>query len=837
MLRGEPGAPSLSRIDVVQPALFAVMVSLAALWRSYGVEPAAVVGHSQGEIAAAYVAGGLSLEDAAKVVARRSQAWAELSGKGGMLSVLASAETVAERLRPWSERLGIAAVNSPATVTVSGDPEALDAFMADLAADGVKSRRVPGVDTAGHSPQVDGLRERLLREVAGVRPRASRIAYYSTVTGGPLDTTELDTDYWYRNMREPVDFERATRALLADGHTAFIECAPHPMLAMALQQTVEDAGGNAAAIVGTLRRDEGGPERFAGSFAEAYVQGVEPSWDTVFEGGPGRGASDVELPTYPFQRQRYWLDKPVAASDVAAAGLDAAGHPLLGAAVPLAGADDHLFTGRISAQDHPWLTERTGPDAAVLPGSALAELAIRAGDQVGCDRIEELSLDTPLVLPEKGAAVIQVRVGAPDGGGLRALSVYARAEGADSDEPWTRYATAVLGAGAPVADLGLAVWPPAGAVPVEVAGGAVAAWRLGEDVYAEVGLTEAEEADAQRYGLHPVLLESVLDAVETPGDGGGSRLASSWSGVVLHATGATALRVRLTPAGPDTYAVAAADPSGAPVVSVDRLVLRAVDLPEPIGGRSALHPSLFRLEWPAAPAAGTSVAPATWAVLGDDPLGLSSAVDAAPYDEASDVPDAVLVPCTRTAEGDGDVAEAAHAATHRVLALLQRWISDERLASSRLVFVTEARSRPSPAKRCPMWHTAPYGGWCARRSRSTRTLRPRRPRRPPGVGRRPPGRGGLGRTAVRGARGPGAGTPAGPGGQGGWGCRGRRHTAHRGTRRPPTAGPRGHRSRHRRHRHPRRAPRPPSGDRARRPASAADQPTWARRRGHGRTPS
>ncbi|MEV8064298.1 beta-ketoacyl synthase N-terminal-like domain-containing protein, partial [Streptomyces antimycoticus] len=455
VLRGEPGAPSLSRIDVVQPALFAVMVSLAALWRSYGVEPAAVVGHSQGEIAAAYVAGGLSLEDAAKVVARRSQAWAELSGKGGMLSVLASAETVAERLRPWSERLGIAAVNSPATVTVSGDPEALDAFMAELAADGVKSRRVPGVDTAGHSPQVDGLRERLLREVAGVRPRASRIAYYSTVTGGPLDTTELDTDYWYRNMREPVDFERATRALLADGHTAFIECAPHPMLAMSLQQTVEDAGGNAAAIVGTLRRDEGDPERFAGSFAEAYVQGVEPSWDTVFEGGPGRGAPDVELPTYPFQRQRYWLDKPVAASDVAAAGLEAAGHPLLGAAVPLAGADDHLFTGRISAQDHPWLTERTGPDVAVLPGSALAELAIRAGDQVGCDRIEELSLDTPLVLPEKGAAVIQVRVGAPDGGGLRALSVYARAEGADSDEPWTRYATAVLGAGAPVADLGL----------------------------------------------------------------------------------------------------------------------------------------------------------------------------------------------------------------------------------------------------------------------------------------------------------------------------------------------------------------------------------------------
>ncbi|WP_325116457.1 type I polyketide synthase [Streptomyces sp. GMR22] len=716
VLRGEPGAPSLSRIDVVQPALFAVMVSLAALWSSHGIEPAAVVGHSQGEIAAAYVAGGLSLQDAAKVVARRSQAWAELSGKGGMLSVLASAGTVAERLRPWSERLGIAAVNSPATVTVSGDPEALDAFMAELAADGVKSRRVPGVDTAGHSPQVDGLRERLLREVAGVRPRASRIAYYSTVTGGPLDTTALDTDYWYRNMREPVDFERATRALLADGHTAFIECSPHPMLAMSLQQTIEDAGGSAA-VVGTLRRDEGDPERFVGSFAEAYVQGVEPSWDTVFGGAPGRGERAPELPTYPFQRQRYWLDKPAAASDVAAAGLDAAGHPLLGAAVPLAGADDHLFTGRISAQDHPWLTERTGPDAAVLPGSALAELAIRAGDQVGCDRIEELFLDTPLVLPEKGAAVIQVRIGAPDGGGSRALSVHARAEGADADEPWTRYATAVLGTGAPAADTGLATWPPADAVPAELAGGSVAAWRLGADLYVEVGLTEAEEADAARYGLHPVLLESALDAVETPGDrggdgdgdagGGGSRLAAVWSGVALYATGATALRVRLTPTGPDTYAVVAVDLSGAPVASVDRLVLRTVDTPEPIGGRSALHPSLFRLEWPAV-SADTTWTPASWAVLGDDPLGLTAAVDAVPYDETADAPDAVLVPCV--AEGDGDVAEAAHAATHRALALIQRWISDDRLASSRLVFLTRGAVAAAPGEAVPdVAHGAVWG--------------------------------------------------------------------------------------------------------------------------------
>ncbi|QKV91028.1 SDR family NAD(P)-dependent oxidoreductase [Streptomyces sp. NA02950] len=712
VLRGEPDAPSLSRIDVVQPALFAVMVSLAALWRSYGVEPAAVVGHSQGEIAAAYVAGGLSLEDAARVVARRSQAWYELSGKGGMLSVLASAGTVAGRLEPWSERLGIAAVNSPGTVTVSGDPEALDAFMAELAADGVKSRRVPGVDTAGHSPQVDALRERLLRDMAGVAPMPSRVAYYSTVTGGPLDTTELDTGYWYRNMREPVNFERASRALLADGHTVFVECGPHPMLAMSLQQTIEDTGADAA-VIGTLRREEGDTQRFATSFAEAYVQGVEPFWDRVFTlptATGGRGAPGADLPTYPFQRQRYWLDKPVAASDVAAAGLETAEHPLLGAAVALAGTDGHLFTGRISAQTYAWPADGTVPGLAVLPGSAFAELALRAGDQVGCDRVEHLSLDAPLVLPEKGAVVLQVRIGAPDGEGARTLGVHARAEDADPDEPWIRCATAVLGTGAAAPAFDLAVWPPADAVPVEAAGGAVAMWRLGEDLCAEVGLTEDEQADAGRYGLHPALLETAVAALDIPGDGGEARLTSAWSGLTLYATGATALRVRITPAGHGGYALTAADPDGRPVASVDRLVPRTVTAEELSGGGHAYHPSLFRLEWPAVGTPDTSTEPPlSWVVFGDDTLGIGPAVGAVPYDGTAAAPDVVLVPCG-PGERDGEVAVAARTATHRALDLIQKWTSDERPAAGRLVFVTRGAVAAVPGEEVPdVAHAAVWG--------------------------------------------------------------------------------------------------------------------------------
>ncbi|MFI9155869.1 type I polyketide synthase [Streptomyces sp. NPDC053367] len=688
VLHGRPDAPSMDRIDVVQPMLFAVMVALAAVWRSYGVEPAAVVGHSQGEIAAAHVAGGLSLADAAKVVARRSQAWATLSGKGGMLSVLGTAREVEERLEPWRERLGIAAVNSPETVTVSGDPEALDALEAALHAEGIRSRRVPGVDTAGHSPQVDGLRERMLREAAGVRPGPSGVAYYSTVTGGPLDTRQLDTDYWYRNMREPVDFEAATRALLDDGHTAFIECSPHPMLALSIRQTAEAAGPDVA-VTGTLRRDFGGEDRFVTSFAEACAQGVEPDWEAVF--GPA-ATHPVDLPTYPFQRQRYWLDRPAATSDVASAGLEPAEHPLLGALVDLAGADGHLFTGRISAADHPWLTAAPG-DPAVLPGALFAELATRAGDRAGCGRLERLTVHTSAALPERAAHVLQVRVGAPGDDGRREVSVHGRPEGAEPDEPWTRHATGTLAEGPGAAPgFDLAVWPPAGAEPLTTPGDAVAAWRLGDEIYAETGLTDTEAADAPRYGLHPALLEAALTARATAdGSPDEPRLTHAWTGVRLHAGGATALRVRLTPNGTDAVGVQAADTTGRPVLTVDALAVRPLTDTETGGARPAHHASLFRVDWPALPAPAAPATPLTWAVVGDDPFDALGALDAVRLDETlarsagTPAPQVVLVPC---APLDGDLAEAARTAAHRALDLVRRWLDDEWSATARLAFLT-----------------------------------------------------------------------------------------------------------------------------------------------------
>ncbi|AJP03827.1 hypothetical protein TU94_22470 [Streptomyces cyaneogriseus subsp. noncyanogenus] len=292
------------RVDVVQPVLWAVMVSLAALWRSYGVEPAAVIGHSQGEVAAACVAGGLSLEDGARVVAVRSRLVLErLSGKGGMMSVALPVGEVEELLAPWEGRVGVAAVNGPSSVVVSGDREGLDAVQGVCEEREIRARRI-AVDYASHSAQVDALADDLLRELADIRPRSSSVAFYSTVTGGRLDTVGLDAGYWVRNLRERVAFEPVVRSLVERGSGVFVESSPHAVLTMAVAQT-GDVVDRPVAVVGSLRRDEGGADRFVVSLAEAFVAGAAVDWSVLFAGS---GARRVGLPTYAFQHERYWLD-------------------------------------------------------------------------------------------------------------------------------------------------------------------------------------------------------------------------------------------------------------------------------------------------------------------------------------------------------------------------------------------------------------------------------------------------------------------------------------------------------------------------------------------------
>ncbi|WP_159059958.1 acyltransferase domain-containing protein, partial [Streptomyces scabiei] len=431
VLRGESGAPSLERVDVVQPALWAVMVSLAALWRSYGVEPSAVAGHSQGEIAAAVVAGALSLEDGAKVVALRSRAIVALAGAGGMASVPLPVDEVRALLADGDGRLSVAAVNGPASVVVSGDRAALDDLIDRLTARDLRVRRIP-VDYASHSAHVERIHDELLRLLADITPRPSDIPFYSTVTGEPLDTTGLDAGYWYRNLRRTVEFEQTTRALLAAGHQVLVEVSPHPVLTVPMEETARAAGADradGAVVTGTLRRDDGGRARFLAAVGELYVHGVRVDWRAAYAGWRTRPA---DLPTYAFQRRRYWLEDSAAPQgDMASAGLAAADHPLLGAVVALADGDGLLLTGRLSTRTHPWLADHAVRDAALLPGTAFLELAVRAGDQVGCGQVEELTLEAPLVLPPEGGVAVQLAVGAPDRDGRRPLSLHARPDGTD----------------------------------------------------------------------------------------------------------------------------------------------------------------------------------------------------------------------------------------------------------------------------------------------------------------------------------------------------------------------------------------------------------------------
>ncbi|MDG5805266.1 SDR family NAD(P)-dependent oxidoreductase [Streptomyces ossamyceticus] len=396
-------AADLERVDVVQPALFAVMVALAAQWQAAGVSPDAVVGHSQGEIAAACVAGVLTLEDAAKIVALRSRALRRLSGAGGMASLAVGEERARTLLASFGDRVCVAAVNGPDAVVVAGEPAALDALVAACQADGVRARLIP-VDYAAHSAQVEQVRDDLLTALAGVRPRPGDVPLYSTVTGERIDGTELTADYWYRNLRAPVAFDRATDRLLADGHDLFVEASPHPVLTPGIDGTADRAGRSATAV-GTLRRDDGGRDRLLTSLAEAWTAGAEVAWPRLLlHGAPG--AQRVDLPTYAFQRTRYWLPSP-------------------GRAAQADGPVDGAFWAAVAEGDPARLAAALGADPGDAPdsfGPALREvLPVLSGWRRA--REEQRALDTfgyrlrwqPLPEPPAAAPTGDWLVVVPDG--------------------------------------------------------------------------------------------------------------------------------------------------------------------------------------------------------------------------------------------------------------------------------------------------------------------------------------------------------------------------------------------------------------------------------------
>ena len=390
----DPAAPALDRVDVVQPVLFTMMVSLAEVLSSYGIVPDAVIGHSQGEIAAACIAGVLSLPEAARVVALRSQALSALRGSGGMASVLLDAEQLHPLLRPWSEALSIAAINGPSHTIVSGDPAALEQFTAACDRDGIHIRPI-AVDYASHSAQVEPARERLLAELADLKPAPARIPLYSTVgealSADPFDTTTMDADYWYRNLREPVRFHDRVVELLAAGECTFVELSPHPVLAPAITDALAQASGRTqSAVIPTLHRDRPDQDSLATALAQLHNHGHSPSWSALYP-----HARSVGLRTYAFEHRRYWL-APASTGDAGGLGLDRAEHPLLGAVVPLADQDQLMVSGRLSPSTQGWLVGSQVNDTVVFPAAGFIEVILRAGELSGCPVIDELILHTAL---------------------------------------------------------------------------------------------------------------------------------------------------------------------------------------------------------------------------------------------------------------------------------------------------------------------------------------------------------------------------------------------------------------------------------------------------------
>ena len=634
-----------------------------------------------------------------------------LPAGGAMAAVAAPEDEVRAVL---GEGVDVAAVNGPSRVVVSGPEAAVEAVVAEFEGRGVRTRRLR-VSHAFHS----GLVEPMLAEFAAVAESVSyaepAIGVVSGVTGRLAGVGELtDPGYWVRQVRDAVRFGDVVQTLRGEGVGLFVEAGPDGALtAMAADSAGEDVG-----LVALLRRDRDEEHTAVSALGRIHARGQRVDWAAFFA---GRGRR-VDLPTYAFERQRFWLEAPASSGDASELGQEPANHPLLGASVALPDSDGVLLTGRLSLRSHPWLADHVVGGAVFLPGTAFVEMAIRAGDEVGAGQLEELVLQAPLVLTGSDVVRVQVVVEQADERGRRVVVIRSHTGTGEAGGPWTRHADGVLAPTPAAPSFDLTQWPPAGAEPVDVTGlyedlagtgltygpvfqGLRAAWRRDGEVFAEVALPE--EASPDGFGLHPALLDAALHGMDLGRDvTAAPTLPFAWSGVTLHAVGAAGLRVRLERIAEETVSLQLADPAGRPVASVGSLVLRELSADQV--NAPALHDSLFGVEW--APVGVPEPAQAgTWAVIGDDGLGLNGPLhpDLAALAAAGPAPELVLLPCWADAVTSKDVPSDVRAVLYRVLEIVRAWLDDPRYDSAKLVVVTRgattAGTHPVELTQAPVW--------------------------------------------------------------------------------------------------------------------------------------
>ncbi|WP_167473410.1 type I polyketide synthase [Nocardia arthritidis] len=642
----------LDRTQYAQPALFAMQVALCRLWESWGITPDVVAGHSIGEIAAAHIAGVLTLDDAATLVSVRGRLMQSLPEGGAMVAVEATEHEIRPLLEGFDDKIGIAAVNGPNSVVLSGDRGTLTAIVDRLRGQRTHWLRV---SHAFHSPLMNPILDEFRETLTQLTFTPPTLPIISTVTGKPTHTT--DPEYWINHARNTVRFADAIAHTATSIH---LEIGPDAALTPHIPGTA----------IPSQHRKQGGVEAITAAVARLVAGGIDPDWHGYFA---GTGARRTPLPTYAFQHVRYW---PAATAAPDRAG---GGHPLLDSTLDLAHTSGVVLTGRLSLASHPWLADHNVGGAVVFPGTGFVELVLRAARAVGLRNLRELTLENPLTLPDSGTVEVQVAVGEPDGAGHRAVTVHSRLDG--PGEVWQPHATGILDtASVPEPSWSLATWPPQGAVALPVddvyaefasAGidygplfqGLRSAWRIGEDVAVEVALPPDEEHRAAGFDLHPALLDAVLHGVGIGrmfGEDGQARLPFAWSGVTMHAAGAPVLRARLSSKGEDAVALSVSDAVGSPVAEVERLTMRKI-APEQFANtqRSIFVPVWQPLETP--------MATTVFITLGDE-------------DGPSDATHVLL----RTNHGDDLHPDAALAAATDVLRTIQSFAEDRTL-----VVVTE----------------------------------------------------------------------------------------------------------------------------------------------------
>ena len=653
-------AEALDRTGYTQPALFAAEVALWEVLSAAGVRPDYLLGHSIGEITAAYVAGVLDLPDACALVSARAGLMQALPAGGGMVAVAAPGGMRAlDHLTPLLEGTDVvvSAANSPTSAVLSGEVTTVYALADELLAKGWRVNRLR-VSHAFHSPLMEPMLAEFERIAIRLTYRKPTIPIVSTVTGRPI---EPDAGYWVRQVRESVRFEQGVRFALDQGVRNFLEVGPHSSLAVAISETAQAAGSDVA-VNGTMRRDDDSPHRVLAGLAAAFTTGLAVDWPAVL----GRTGTRVALPAYPFEHERYWLTSTKASdvTDASALGQRVSAHPVLGAVVDLTQESGVVLTGRVGTGLQPWLAGHSVFGTVVVPATGVADWVWHAGGQVDCPEIRELVLESPLVLADRAPRQVQVRVAAPAEDGNRAVTVHSRAGGEESE--WVCHATATVGpATRGVTGEALTEWPPAGAESFDLtepyaslaeAGftygpgfqGLRRAWRLGDELYAEVELPTPGVED--KFLMHPALLDAAMHvgAVDSVGRRASAAMPFEWRGARVYASGPTALRVRWQSTGPNAFRLDMADSSGAPVAAVDRIVTRPVTADTV---REQSGAGLFFVDWQQIPVTGEA--------------------------EEAPVAEVVRVTGNEPAKVVGETVD-----------LVQRWLAKEKESDARLVVAT-----------------------------------------------------------------------------------------------------------------------------------------------------